>query len=298
MRALVTGSTGFAGSALARSLIADGHSVADFDLALGDDIRDYEQVRTAVAQAEPDLVFHLAAVAHPAEAKGDPRRALEVNVTGTMNVLEAVRVTGSDARVLVTGSSDEYGNEGRHRNEVLHEKSPCLPTTPYGASKLAATAMGMAYHSTFGLPVVACRAFMHVGPGKRGTTAVGAFARRLVALERGEADKIVHGNLSPLYDITDVRDVVRAYRLAINCPPGIYNVCRGDLTSLRQVMDMLIGMSTADEGRLEEDPRFGGKPGALYPRGSAAKLHAACGWEPQIPLKDTLAGLLDHWRSQ
>lgn len=298
MRALVTGSSGFAGSALARSLIADGHSVADFDLALGDDIRDYEQVRTAVAQAEPDLVFHLAAVAHPAEAKGDPRRALEVNVTGTMNVLEAVRVTGSDARVLITGSSDEYGNEGRSRDEVLTEECACRPTSPYGASKLAATSLGMAYHSTFGIPVVACRAFMHVGPGKRGTTAVGAFARRVVAVERGEADRVVHGNLSPLFDITDVSDVVRAYRLAINCPPGIYNVCRGDLTSLQEVMDTLIRLSKAESVILWEDPRFGGKPNALYPRGSARKLRRACGWKPAVPLEDTLAGLLEHWRSQ
>lgn len=298
MRALVTGSTGFAGAVLARSLEADGHSVTGFDLALGDDIRDYEQVRTAVARSEPDWVFHLAAVAHPAEAKGDPRRALEVNVTGTTNILEAVRVTGSDARVLITGSSDEYGNEGRHRNEVLTEESACRPTTPYGASKLAATAMGMAYHSTFGLPVIVCRAFMHVGPGKRGTTAVGAFARRVAAVERGEASKVVHGNLSPLYDITDVRDVVRAYRKAISCPPGIYNVCRGDLTSLRQVMDMLIAMSKAEEGLLEEDPRFGGKPGALYPRGSSKKLRDACGWSPLVPLEETLRELLDHWRSQ
>ncbi|HUY44232.1 MAG TPA: NAD-dependent epimerase/dehydratase family protein [Streptosporangiaceae bacterium] len=298
MRALVTGSTGFAGSALARSLEADGHAVTGFDLALGDDIRDYEQVRTAVAQAEPDLVFHLAAVAHPAEAKGDPRRALEVNVTGTMNVLEAVRVTGSDAKVLITGSSDEYGNEGRAPGEVLTEDSACRPTSPYGASKLAATSLGMAYHSTFGLPVVACRAFMHAGPGKRGTTAVGAFARRVVAVERGEADRVVHGNLDPLYDITDVRDVVRAYRKAIYCPPGIYNVCRGDLTALWQVMHTLIGLSTAESVPLEEDPRFGGKPNALYPQGSAAKLRAASGWEPLVPLKDTLRELLNHWRSQ
>jgi GDP-4-dehydro-6-deoxy-D-mannose reductase len=298
MRALITGSSGFAGMVLAQSLTDSGHSVACFDLRTGDDIRDYEQVLGAVSQFEPDLVFHLAAIAHPAEAKQDPRRALGINVTGTANVLEAVRVTGSDARILITGSSDEYGNTGREAGEVLTEESACRPSTPYGASKLAATSLGMAYAATFGLPVVACRAFMHAGPGKRGTTAVSAFARRIVEVERGHADHVTHGDLSPAFDITDVRDVTRAYQLAIGLPPGIYNVCRGETTTLRDVMSMLAGLSDADEVPLKEDPRLGGRPGAVYPAASAAKLKATCGWEPVIPLEDTLCGLLAWWRSR
>ena len=298
MRALITGSSGFAGTVLARSLEDDGHTVAGFDLRQGDDIRDYEQVLGAVSQFEPDLVFHLAAIAHPAEAKQDPRRAAEINVKGTANVLEAVRVTGSDARVLITGSSDEYGNDGREPGEVLTEESACHPTSPYGASKLAATSLGLAYAATFGLKVVAARAFMHAGPGKRGTTAVSAFARRIVEVERGHADHVAHGNLSPAFDITDVRDVTRAYRLAIGLTPGIYNVCRGENTTLRQVMKMLTRLSLPGEVPLKEDPRFGGKPATEWPAGSAAKLRAACGWEPQIPLEDTLAGLLGYWRGQ
>lgn len=298
MRALITGISGFAGSALARSLKADGHAVAGFDLALGDDIRDYEQVLGAVARFEPDQVFHLAAVAHPAEAKADPRRAVAVNVTGTANVLEAVRVTGSDARVLISGSSDEYGNEGRAPDEILTEESACHPDSPYGTAKLAGSALGMAYARSFGLHVVVARAFMHVGAGKRGTTAVSAFARRIVAVERGEADHVLHGNLSPRYDIVDVADVVRAYRMAATCAPGVYNVCRGEMFSLRTVMDHLLAMSVTRPVALKEDPRFGLRPGVLYPAASAAKLGEACGWEPEIPLEATLRGLLDHWRSR
>lgn len=303
MRILVTGSDGFAGSVLTASLMRDGHYVRGFDLRAGDDLRDYEQVLSAVAGYEPDEVYHLAAVAHPPEAKADPRRAVAINVMGTANLLEAVRVSGCDCRVLVAGSSDEYGCAGREPGEVLTEASACRPDTPYGASKLAATSLAMSYASAFGLPVVACRPVMHVGPGKRATTAVSAFARRIVAAERGEADHVAHGDLSPLYDILDVADVVAAYRLAIRCEPGVYNVCRGYLVSLREVMYILLSLSpaTTPDGhavRLREDPRFGVRHAAPYPQMSAAKIEVATGWAPEVDLSDSLGGLLDWWRSR
>ena len=301
MRALITGSDGFAGKWLARSLRDDGHEVTGFDIRSGRDVRDYEQVCTAVDETEPDLIFHLAATASPAEALRDPRRATDIIVMGTLNVLEAVRVTGCDARILVAGSSDEYGYEDRDPAEVLTEDTVCRPRGPYGAAKLAATAMTMGYVRSCGLRAVVTRAFMHTGPGRKAVSVTSLFARRIVTVERGEADHVVHGDLGGLVDLTDVRDVVAAYRAAVMQAPGIWNVCREDLVSLREVMDVLVSLSTAGHVPLKEDPSLGTRRAAneaQIPRASAAKLREAAGWEPRIGLETMLGGVLDYWRAR
>lgn len=299
MRVLITGAGGFAGKWLARSLLDDGHEVTGFDIRSGRDVRDYEQVCIAIDEAEPDQIFHLAATASPAEALRDPRRATEIIAMGTLNVLEAVRVTGCDARILVAGTSDEYGYEDRDPAEVLTEETLCRPRGPYGAAKLAATAMTMGYVRSCGLRAVVTRAFMHTGPGRKAVSVTSLFARRIVAVERGEADHVVHGDLDGLVDLTDVRDVVRGYRAAIGCAPGIYNVCQENLVSLREVMAVLTGLSTVPHVPLKEDPTLGTRRAAdeaQIPRASSAKLRAATGWEPQVTLETMLAGLLDYWR--
>lgn len=295
MRALITGSDGFAGSWLAGALKDDGHQVTGFDLRSGRDVRDYDAVRCAVEAAEPDLVFHLAAVAWPGESLTDPGRTVAVNVTGTLNVLEAVRHSGSRARVLLAGTSEEYGYEGHDR---LTEATMCAPTTPYGASKLAATTLGMTYARRFGMAVVATRAFNHTGWGRPAVNAESAFARRIVAVERGDADHVPHGDLSAVRNFTDVRDVVRAYRAAIMCEPGIYNVCSDQTVAMRSVMDLLAGLSDARDLVLKEDPALVRRDPLAFPEPSAAKLAAATGWRPEIPLAKTLAWLLEYWRSR
>lgn len=301
MRALVTGSAGFAGQYLAASLLADGVEVAGFDVREGrdvSDVRDYEALRAVMDACEPDLIFHLAAVSWPGESLTDPRRCMDVNVTGALNVLEAVRHSGSHARVLLAGTSEEYGYEGREPGATLDEAAACHPTTPYGASKLAASALGMAYARRYGLPVVVTRAFNHTGAGRQAVNAESAFARRIVAVERGEADHVPHGDLTAVRDFTDVRDVIAAYRLAIMAAPGIYNVCSETQFSLRTVMDMLASLSTAPDLVLKEDPALVRRDHGLFPRTSAARLREATGWQRSIPLKDTLADVLDYWRGR
>ena len=296
MRILITGSGGFAGGHLARSLEADGHKVTGFDFRSGHDVRDYERVREVIEVCEPDQIFHLAAVAWPGESLTDPRRALDVNLSGTLNVLEAARHLGSEAQILLAGTSEEYGYEGRAPGEVLTEDSVCRPTTPYGVSKLAATSLGMVYARRSGLHVVATRAFNHTGWGRQAVNAESAFARRIVAAERGEAAHVSHGDLSAARDFTDVRDVVAAYRLAVTLEPGIYNVCSGTVTSLREVMDTLVSLSASGVA-LEQDPHLGRPDRGPFPAASAQRLRDA-GWAPQIPLRQSLSDLLDYWRSR
>ena len=297
MRALITGDAGFAGRHLRKSLEDDGHQVDGFDLTDALDVRDYEAVYLAVSCVEPDLIFHLAAVAWPRESLSDPRRCMDVNVTGTLNVLEAIRHTGSHARLLITGTSEEYGYEGR---EELTEDAVCAPTTPYGASKLAATALGMAYAHRYGLPVVVTRAFNHSGWGRQAVNAESSFARRIVAFERGEADHVAHGDLSAMRNFTNVADVVRAYRAAIGLASGIYNVCSDDTVTMAEVMSMLLDLAGLRDGSvLKETPGLGTREAPLpFPRPSYAKLRAESGWQPVVPLRETLRQLLDYWRSR
>lgn len=297
MRCLITGHLGFAGKHLRAALEDGGHEVAGFDLRCGQDIRDYEQVRAAVEAFEPDRVFHLAAAAWPGESLTDPQRHLDVNATGTLNLLRAVRAAGSDARVLLAGTSEEYGYEGWPDGYVITEDSPCRPTTPYGAAKLAATAMGMVYARRFGLRVVATRAWNHTGPGRQAVNAESAFARRIVAVERGQAGCVPHGGLSSMRDFTDVRDVVAAYQVAIGQPPGIYNVASGQPRSLGEVMRLLLSLSRVPDAPLEEAGGLGRADLGTFPGASAAKLRAA-GWAPRIPIDTTLGDLLEYWRSR
>lgn len=297
MKALVTGSEGFAGSHLVRSLEADGHEVIRFDLARDDDITDWKQVGFTVRSERPDLVFHLAAIARPAEALASPAEAVRVNTEGALALLYAVRQHVPAAKVLLAGSSDEYGYAGRDPDEILTEQSACFPDGPYGASKLAATALGMAYAKSYGLSVVVTRAWMHTGPGSPLSSAVSSFARKIVLAERGEADSIPHGDLSREVDLSDVRDIVRAYRLAIGCEPGIYNACSEHGRSLRSVMGMLLSLSET-RVPLARDPAFGSGSTPRGPSASAARLHGATGWKPEIPLSQTLGDLLTYWRER
>jgi GDP-4-dehydro-6-deoxy-D-mannose reductase len=299
VRALVTGSQGFVGSYLVKSLVKDGWNVYPFDMRLGNDIRDYEQVRTAVEKQQPEAIFHLAAVAWPGESITDPRRTFDVNVTGALNLLEAMRHTGSDARVLLAGTSEEYGYEG-WGTDTITEDSPCRPTTPYGVTKLTQTTLGMAYARRHHLRVVATRAFNHTGHGRQGVNAESAFARRIVEVERGLATVVEHGNLSSRRNFTNVRDVVRAYRLLVDSgQDGIFNVGSDYSITMQTLLGMMIEMSVFPKIKTRQREGLGApdRNASTFPDVSFEKIRAL-GWAPEVSLADTLHEVLNYWRSQ
>ena len=296
MRVLITGGHGFCGTYLTRSLVDDGHSVIGFGPVSGGDVTEAASVRAAIRDCEPDQIYHLAAISSPAFARQHPRRAVDVNVLGTHNVLDAALMIRPDCKVLVAGSSDEYGTSGREPGEIVTEASGCQPDGPYGASKLCATVLAGCYATCYGLHAVVTRAFMHTGPGRRPSSVISGLARQVVAVERGEAEAVEHGGLSAQYDITDVRDVADAYRVAIDQPAGIYNVCRGELTSLRAVLKMLTSLSVLDDVPLRQSAGgYGGRDGSSL---ASCEPITAAGWKPQIPLSATLGDLLGYWRSR
>lgn len=297
MKALITGADGFVGLHLRQHLAARAVTSAVFDRRSGHDLRDYEQIRAAVEQVEPDYIFHLAAQADVPEGISDPRRALETNTLGTFNLLEAVRNTNSRARVHLAGSAAEYGHSGQP-GVLVTEEAPTFPVEPYGVSKLAATHLGLVYAERYGIPVVVTRAYNHTGPGRPSRYVDAAFARRIVAVERGHAVAVPHGDLSAVRNFTDVRDVVRAYLLVIDQDPGIYNVCSDRNVSIQTLLSLLIE-SAAIPVATKLDPALSGPPrrDVFWPP-SGQKLHAATGWAPVISLEDTMRDLLEWWRRQ
>jgi GDP-4-dehydro-6-deoxy-D-mannose reductase len=295
MRAFVTGATGFVGG----YLVAHLESCGDDVVAAGEqlDITDRDAIVAAVADAQPDTVYHLAALSHVGDSWSDVSRVVRVNVEGTANVLDAARLANVD-RVLVVGSAEEYGRV-RDGDTPVVESAALLPATPYGASKVAASFLALQAHLGSGMHTIRTRPFSHTGPGQLDRFLVPALARRVAAAELDGTDTIAVGNLDPVRDISDVRDVVRAYRLLVEHAAAgeVYNVCSGVGHSVAEIADLLLARARRPL-RVEADPALVRPVDVPRLVGDASKLRAATGWEPEFSLGDTLAAVLDHERAR
>ncbi len=296
MRALVTGATGFVGPHLLAHLHECGDEVvASGDASAGFDLTDRAVVRTVFDAQRPEVVYHLAAWSDVGASWRDPTACLRVNVEGTANVLDAAREYGA-RRVLVVGSSEEYGKIDAE-TERLVEDAPLRPITPYGASKVAASFLALQAWLGTGLETVRVRAFSHTGRGQSDRFVVPALARRIVDAEREHAMTIPIGAREPVRDLSDVRDIVRAYRLLIeHAEPGeAYNVCRGEGVSIGEIADRLVARAGGRVGVVVDDalvrpvdvPRLVGDP---------TKLIEATGWSPRYTLDETLDAVLNDAR--
>jgi GDP-4-dehydro-6-deoxy-D-mannose reductase len=293
VRAFVTGASGFAGPHLVAHLRDCGDDVVASDRRGPDplDVLDRETVRERFARVRPEVVYHLAAFTHVGDSWHEPDRVMRVNVEGTLNVLDAARASEVQ-RVLVVGSAEEYGLVA-DASRRLTEDTPLRPTTPYGASKVAASYLALQAWLGGGLETVRVRPFNHTGPGQSPKFLVSALAHRIVQAEREGRDEVVVGSLDPVRDHNDVRDVVRAYRmLALEGAPGeVYNVCSGRGTSVAEVAELLLA-SAERRLRLVQDPALVRRVETPRLVGDPAKLHAATGWEPRYTLGQTLGDVL------
>jgi GDP-4-dehydro-6-deoxy-D-mannose reductase len=282
VRVVITGASGFAGRHL-RALCAD-QDVTGLSRAVCD-LRDAAATRAAIAAAQPDVVYHLAARAHVGESWRDPAGTLQDNVAMTFHVLEAVRTEAPGATVVAVASGEVYGTPERL---PIDESAPLRPQNPYAVSKAAADLLAGFYADAHRLRVIRARAFNHAGPGQGPTYAISSFARQAAQ----GAERIVTGNPDTRRDYTDVRDVVRAYRLlAERAAPGVYNVCSGRTASTRELVAAL-GLEP------EVDPALLRPHEVMELRGSYDALRAATGWEPEIPLAQTLQDALTWWRDE
>ena len=295
MRALITGGRGFVGRHLEDHLVREGDDVVAIDLVV--DVADPAAVADAVSEAAPDVIYHLAALAHVGDSWADPSKVLGVNVIGTANVLAAARTTSPSCRIIVVSSAEVYGIVSPDELP-LTEASEVRPASPYAASKAAAEQVALQAARGFGQQVVVARPFNHVGPGQAPVFAVPALAKRIIdAVDAGNSWLLV-GTLTTRRDFTDVRDVVRAYRLlALTGSTGaVYNIASGVDVEIAEIARMLLDLVGTDlELRLDESLMRPVDIPVL--RGDAERLRQATSWAPQIPLATTLADVLDSFRN-
>jgi GDP-4-dehydro-6-deoxy-D-mannose reductase len=298
MRALVTGAGGFVGRHLVAHLTEAGDDVCTTDPATGGaDITDAAAIAAELAEAAPEVVYHLAGWADVGGSWARPVDAFRANAEGTLNVLTAAQEAGVQ-RVVAVSSADVYGQAGPDEMP-LTEESPLRPSSPYAASKVAADYLGLQAWLGHGLPVLRVRAFNHLGPGQTDRFVASALASRIAQAERDGGTTLTVGNLTARRDYTDVRDVVRAYRLlAERGEPGeAYNVCSGVDLAVQDIVDRLLALATVDL-ELEVDQSLFRPVDTPVLRGSHDKITAATGWRPEIALDTTLADLLADWRAR
>ena len=254
-------------------------------------------MRAAVARAAPDVVFHLAALAHVGRSWQDPATTLADNQAMTLGVLEAVRTEAPDALVIVASSGEVYGPPAAL---PVDESAPLRPQNPYAVSKAASDLLAGFYADAHGLRVVRARAFNHAGPGQPPLYALASFTRQVAAgIEAGDDPiALVTGNPDARRDYTDVRDVVRAYRLLADAgEAGVFNVCSGRSACPRELVVPLARIAGAEIDH-RVDPALVRAHEVMEIRGSAERLRAATGWEPEIALETTLADTVAWWREE
>jgi GDP-4-dehydro-6-deoxy-D-mannose reductase len=293
VRAFVTGGRGFVGPWLVEHLQASGDEVtiAEPDL----DVTDPDAVGRALTEARPDAVYHLAAQSSVGSSWSNVARTFEVNATGTLHVLQAVQACQPRPRVLVVSSAEVYGAVAPTELPVT-EAAPFRPATPYAASKAAAELVGLQAHLGAGVEVIRARPFNHTGPGQRPEFVVPSLARQVVDAVRTGATALRGGNLGVRRDVTDVREVVRAYRLLISCgvPGEVYNVCSGRSVAIEELARRLARLAGVDL-RLEVDAALVRQVDVPEMRGDPQRLRAVTGWQPEIDLDRMLADVLAYW---
>ena len=305
MRVLVTGATGFVGRWLVRELASAGHEAIGTPRSSALDITDGAAVAALVAAVRPEAVAHLAAMSFGPDARREPSRALAIGEGGTRAIMEAVATTIGPVPVLVVSSSDVYGIP-RRQDLPLRESAPLLTAQPYGLAKLAQERVAVEIGAATGIPLIIVRPFNHTGPGQRPEFVVPALASRVVAAGTSRNRTVRAGNVDVRRDISDVRDVVRAYRLLLETRDGdsrspvspfICNVASGRSVAIREVVRLLASMAGI-EVEIEVDPSLVRPEDPPEICGDASLIGRTVGWHATIPLHVTLMDVLEEARSR
>jgi GDP-4-dehydro-6-deoxy-D-mannose reductase len=316
-RVLVTGVTGFAGSHLVDYLLTRGdceihgiwrwrsrtENIEHFEpshITLHEcDLRDATSTFDTVARVKPDWIFHLAAQSFVPTSWVAPTESLTTNILAQVNIFEAVRRLGLKTRIQLACSSEEYGMV--YPDEVpIKETNPLRPLSPYAVSKVTQDMLGYQYWMSWKVDSVRTRGFNHEGPRRGPVFVASDFAKQIADIEKGRRAPVIHvGNLEAKRDFTDVRDMVRAYVLALEkCEPGeVYNICRGRSWSIREVLDLLLAR-TKVKLEVKQDPARLRPSDVPILLGDNSKFVKATGWEPTIPFEQTLEDMLEYWRSR
>jgi GDP-4-dehydro-6-deoxy-D-mannose reductase len=317
VRVLITGASGLAGGHLARACAQAGDEVIGISRSgrlapwtsdpggehrgiegRAVDLRDNEGVASLLTEAEPEIVYHLAALTSVGQSWDDPATTIEENVSTAANLLEALRHRAPRARVIWASTCEVYGAA----DELpIPETAPFKPANPYAVSKLTGDLLAGLYADAHGLPITRVRPFNHAGPGQRPIFLLSSLAEQgaRARVDGAKRIQIVTGNPDARRDFTDVRDVARAYRLlAERGEPGIFNVCSGVSVSAADQVALLAELIAPIEVEHVIDPARVRAHEVMEIRGSPARLHAAVGWQPEIALRETMRDTLAWWEQK
>ena len=316
MKVLVTGITGFAGSHLVdylltlsgvevmgiqrwRSRTENIEHFRDKVRLVECDLRDASSVRDVIDQLRPDRIFHLAAQSFVPTSWTAPTESLVTNIIGQLNIFEAVKKLQIMPRIQLACSSEQYGMV--YEQELpIRETNPMRPLSPYAVSKVGQDMLGYQYWMSFKIPIIRTRGFNHEGPRRGPVFVCSDFAKQIADIEKKRKPPVIRvGNLDARRDFSDVRDVVRAYWLSLEKgePGEFYNICSGRAWTIREMLDMLLGM-TKEKVKIEQDAARMRPSDVPVLLGDASKFRKAPGWETTIPFEQTLRDLLDYWRAR
>lgn len=306
MKVLIIGAGGFAGGYLIKELTDSGYEIHATHLPSENiqpecfrhvlDVLNKDDVKNIIEEIKPDIIYHLAAQSSVAVSWKKPQLTAEINIIGSINVME---VLPDNTRLILIGSGEEYGFI-RENACPIKETESLNPANIYAVSKVCAEMIGKVYHRAYSKDIIMVRAFNHSGAGQAETFVISDFCKQIAEIENGlKSPEICTGNLSAKRDFTDVRDIVRAYRLLAE--KGVsgktYNVGRGKAVSIEYILNTAIGFSEADiTHRLDPDRLRASDIPVIEP--DISEIFRDTGWTAEIPIEKTISDTLDYWREK
>lgn len=313
---LITGINGFVGSHLAEYILNNSLGEVHGTYRKNEDLSNIKEIKNkielvecdiidsygvdkTIADIKPEYIFHLAAQAFVPSSWKSPIETLNTNIIGSLNLFEAIKKNNKEITIQIAGSSEEYGLV--KENEVpIKETNPLRPLSPYGVSKVSMDLLGYQYNKSYGLKIVRTRAFNHEGPRRGESYVTSNFSKQVALIEAGEQEPVLHvGNLEAKRDYTDVRDIVKAYWLAVEkgIPGEVYNIASGKAYKIHAIVDILKKLSKT-EFEVKEDPKRLRPSDVQILLGDSTKFRKQTGWKPEIPFEKTMEDLLDYWREK
>lgn len=307
MKALIIGGGGFVGGYLADELKNNGYDVyitclekvnsdyVQFTL----DIREKGDISAILSEVNPDVIFHLAAQSSVALSWKNPQLTAEINIIGAINLFEAVREYEGNPRVIVIGSGEEYGCISANSCPIKETES-LHPMNIYAATKVCQEQTAEIYARAYGLDIVMVRAFNHSGPKQESIFVISDFCRQIADIEKGEKSPVMTvGNLSAMRDFTDVRDIVRGYRLLAEKGKsgGIYNIGSGKAVSIQYILDTALSFSTVEIAVERDEKRMRASDIPII-EADTTKIYGDTGWKAEIAVEQTIEDTLNYWRKR
>jgi len=293
-KALLIGGTGFAGQHMSQLLSLDYLVTV---VGSDHDVCDKEQIFSLVQKENPDVVVNMAFITTVRETFADPDKAFQTGYFGMLNLISALKNYSFKGSLLNVSSSEVYGHPD-YTSLPLDELAPLRPMSPYSVTKIATEALCFQKSQTEGIKIVTARPFTHIGPGQSGRFALSSFSKQIAEILLGIRDPVIMvGSLDSTRDITDVRDVVRAYKLLLEqgFNGEIYNICSGHEVTMQSLLEKLISKSGM-EIRIVQDNKL--MRGFEQKRicGNYQKLKQRTGWQPEITIDQTLMDMIDSWK--